>query len=405
MSHSQYYFQIFSFFVFLGLIPSCTNPKKETSLSTNPNVVTTTGQAAIYQGDRNLAKTKALLDAKRTAVRKVIGEEISSRTKISDGQSLGSSLLSQTDGLVKSFEILSEKDGMWDTQPYLELVVRSEIEKSKASLAVTQLLQDVGNPRIAVLLWADTKGLKSIPGSGDNQVEAVAIEALQKQGNKIVGTKPIAEKLKSLGQSANDLKEGHPILYSLQDLGAEVLLVGSVKVQDQPAPNIPGVNISTFSAAATGSYRIIQLWGDGKIIGTGAVDERGAEFKEELARESAGKKWAEALGKKSSSQIRDEWFRMLDGNSLVFRFKGLGIDQAISFKNDLMEYTGVKSVNDRKTSPDLSEWELTYPGRESDFVEELTYKKERGGFRFSQKYNFDFTGVKKGQIEGEFKKR
>jgi hypothetical protein len=401
---SRYFLSILLVLTFYFSL-NCTPPKKESPQSASSNVVTTTGQAAIYQGDRNLAKTKALLDAKRTAVRKVIGEEISSRTKISDGQSLGSSLLSQTDGLVKSFEILSEKEGMWDTQPYLELVVRSEVETSKASLAVTQLLQDVGNPRVSVLIWADVKGNKFTPGSGDNQVEAVAIESLRKQGNKIVGTKSLAEKLKSLGLGAKELKEGHPILYSLQDLGAEVLLVGSVAVQDQPAPNIPGMSIKTFSAAASGSYRIIQLWGDGKIIGTGALDERGAEFKEELARESAAKKWGETLGTKSSSQIREEWFKMLDGNSLVFRFKGLGIDQAISFKNDLTEFTGVKSINDRKTSPDQSEWELTYPGRESDFVEELTYKKERGGFRFSEKYQFDFTGVKKGQVEGEFKRK
>ncbi len=371
--------------------------------------MTSLGEAPIYQKDLALARNKALKDAKLNAVRKLIGEQITSKSTVADGQSLGSRLYGKTDAFVKKYDILNEELWKLDTQDMVRLTVRCEVEMSRLSTAVDELLDEVGNPRIAVLIQANLGG-KSIPfGSSTNLAEAELMERLRSKGNKIVDSSQLSSALKrNPGLSKLDLtgvEEGSPLLTLAAESGADVLILGKVETKDQPPVVLPGGKKTDFlSAAATGPYRIIQLWGDGKIFGSGSLEGRGADITQDVAREQGMKDWAKLVSDKAGKQIKEEWFRLTEQNTIIFKFKGLALEDAINFKNDLIEYTGVKQVNDRKTDASGSEWELTYPGKESMFAEELMYKKD-SSFRFLGKKVLNITGSKRGVIEANFADR
>jgi hypothetical protein len=392
------------------LILGCASPANaEKSENLPDNVVTAMGEAPIYQGDLALARNKALKDAKLNAIRKLVGEQITEKSGVSDGQSLGSKLYGKTDSFVKKYEIISESTWKLDTQDMIRLNVRCEVEATKLSTAVDALLDDVGNPRIAVLIQSTIQG-KSYPiGSATNIAEAELIEKLRNKGNKVVDSSQLTALLKKNPALAkldlNSVEEGSPLLTLAQDSGAEVLIIGRVETTDQKPIVLPGGKKTDFlSAAATGPYRIIQLWGDGKIFGSGSHEGRGADITQEVSREQAVKDWAKLVSEKVAKQIKDEWFKLTEQNTVILKFKGLELEDAINFKNDLSEYTSVKQINDRKTELNDSEWELTYPGKETMFAEELMYKKD-SSFRFLAKKVLNMKSSKRGVVEIEFKNK
>ena len=392
------------------LILGCASPANaEKSENLPDNVVTAMGEAPIYQGDLALARNKALKDAKLNAIRKLVGEQITEKSGVSDGQSLGSKLYGKTDSFVKKYEIISESTWKLDTQDMIRLNVRCEVEATKLSTAVDALLDDVGNPRIAVLVQSVIQGRSFPIGSATNIAEAELIEKLRNKGNKVVDSSQLTALLKKNPALAkldlNSVEEGSPLLTLAQDSGAEVLIIGRVETTDQKPIVLPGGKKTDFlSAAATGPYRIIQLWGDGKIFGSGSHEGRGADITQEVSREQAVKDWSKLVSEKVAKQIKDEWFKLTEQNTVILKFKGLELEDAINFKNDLSEYTSVKQINDRKTELNDSEWELTYPGKETMFAEELMYKKD-SSFRFLAKKVLNMKSSKRGVVEIEFKNK
>ncbi|WP_411823070.1 lipoprotein LipL46 [Leptospira sp. 'Mane'] len=395
---------------FLVLLLGCTSGASAQKSEKLPeNVVTAMGEAPIYQGDLALARNKALKDAKLNAIRKLIGEQITEKSGVADGQSLGTKLYGKTDAFVKKYDIISEENWKLDTQDMIRLNVRCEVEATKLSTAVDQLLDDVGNPRIAILIQSTING-KSYPiGSATNIAEAELIEKLRNKGNKVVDSSQLTALLRKNPALAKldltSVEEGSPLLSLAQDAGAEVLIIGQVNTTDQKPIVLPGGKKTDFlSSAATGPYRIIQLWGDGKIFGSGSHEGRGADITQEVSREQAVKDWSKVVADKSAKQIKDEWFKLTEQNTIILKFKGLDLETAIGFKNDLMEYTSVKQINDRKTEVNGSEWELTYPGKETMFAEELMYKKD-SSFKYLSTKTLNILGSKRGVVEIVFQNR
>ncbi|NCN09342.1 MAG: lipoprotein LipL46 [Leptospira sp.] len=366
------------------------------------NVAVVQGEAPIYQGDSALAKSKALKDAKLNAVRKIIGEQITQKTGVADGQSLGSKLYGKTDAFVKNYEILGEENFKLNTQPMLRLTVRCEVELTRLSTAVDQLLDDVGNPRMVVLVGG-TIGSKTLKlGDPKNQAEAELSEALRSRGNKIVSSNQISKLMKQnpslQNLSLDEIESGSPLVEVAQQAGAEVLVIAYVSSKDQGKVKLPdGKVMDILSSAVTGPYKMIQLWGDGKVFGSGSSEGRGADLTMDVAREKAIQDWAKLVGGKAGKQIKEEWFKLTEENTVILKFAGLPAEEAISFRDDLIEFTSVKQINERKSDEKASEWELTYPGKESMFSEELSYKKDRG-FRYIGKYDLAIVSSKRGEV-------
>lgn len=368
------------------------------------NIAVVVGEAPIYQNDRALARNRALKDAKISAVRKVIGEQITRKSGVSDGQSLGAKLYSKSDAFVKNHQILSEENFNIDTQPMIRLTVRCEVEEARISTAVDSLLADIGNPRMVVLVSGNVGNNQLKMGDSRNIAEAELSEALRKQGNKIVSGGQMSSLMRKKpglqNLSLDDIDSGSPLVEIAQQAGAEVMIIAHVNSRDQGKVQI-GNSPSFFSAAVTGPYKLVQLWGDGKVFGSGSEAGRGADITMPVAREKGVKSWAKLVGQKAGQQIKDEWFRLTEENTVILKFTGLSAQDAIPFRDDLTEFTAVKRVNERKSGASGSEWELTYPGKESMFSEELSYKKDRG-FRYLARYRMEIISSQRGEVHLRF---
>ncbi|TGJ99321.1 lipoprotein LipL46 [Leptospira semungkisensis] len=381
--------------------------KKKEEYTREGNTVTVIGEAPIYNGDKTNAKQRAIKDAKINAVRKVVGEEISNKSQASDGESLGSSLLSKTDAFVKTYDIVDEAEGKIDTQPILKLTVRCTIEDSKLSTAVDSLLADVGNPRVVVLIPSNIAGQSIAPLAGNNIAEAEVIKGLKKSGNKIVDPSSASKTVKPSTVNADAVASadtGSAIIQQAAASGAEVLIIATVETKDQdPTSELYGKKLDRplYSTAATGSYKVILLWGDGKIVDSGLADGRGADITQKVSREKAISNWAESVSKKVSKQLKEEWFNLTENNTIILKFTGLNADEATKFKDDLTEFTAAKDVNVRTSDVNGSEWEVTYPGKDALFMDELVYKKDRG-FGFLATKTLNVKSASRGVVTLEF---
>jgi hypothetical protein len=392
------------YFVVTNCAGGSASTKSDSKLPENVAIVQ--GEAPIYQGDSALAKSKALKDAKLNAVRKIIGEQITQKSGVSDGQSLGSQLYNKTDAFVKTYEILGEENFSLNTQPMIRLTVRCEVEPTKISTAVDALLDDIGNPRMVILVSGDIGGSSLKMGDSRNQAESELSEALRSRGNKIVSSGQMNSLMKKKpglqNLSLDEIDSGSPLIEIAQEAGAEVLVIAHVTSKDQGKVKLPnGKVMEIMSSAVTGPYKMIQLWGDGKIFGSGSAEGRGADLTMPVAREQAIKDWAKLVGTKAGKQIKQEWFKLTEENTVILKFSGLPTEDGIAFRDDLVEFTGVKRVNERKSDINGSEWELTYPGKESMFSEELSYKKDRG-FRYLGSKKLDIISSKRGEVTLKF---
>ncbi|MCC5816456.1 MAG: lipoprotein LipL46 [Leptospira sp.] len=389
------------FFVF-----HCSSSGGKSQKNLPENVAIVQGEAPIYQGDQALARNRALKDARVNAVRKIIGEQITQKSGVMDGQSLGSQLYNKSDAFVKNHEVLGEEIYKIDTQPMLRLTVRCEVEPTRISTAVDALLDDIGNPRMVVLVGGDIAGKSLKMGDLRNQAEAELSEALRSRGNKIVANSRISALMKKNPKlqnlSLDEIDAGSPLIELAQEAGAEVLIIGNVTSKDQGKVKLPdGKVMDIMSSAVTGPYKMVQLWGDGKVFGSGSAEGRGADLTINVAREKATQDWAKIVGQRAGKQIKDEWFKLTEENTVILKFSGLPPQDGIRFRDDLMEYTAVKRVNERKSDTAASEWELTYPGKESMFSEELTYKKDRS-FRYLANYRMEIISSQRGTVTLKF---
>ena len=350
------------------------------SFQRDGNTITVIGEAPIYQGDIQNAKQRAIKDAKIDAVRKLIGEEISNKSQSQDGESLGSSLLSKTNAFVKSYEIVDEAQKTIDTQPILVLTVRCEVEETKISLAVDRLLEDIGNPRVAVLSFLDSKV--------DATSQAELMKKLKENGNKVVFRNfsnflTIGDFLNNAGVNSNS-----DILKNLQN-SADVLLLANLTSQEQPKiTEIAGrkLDIPMFSTAAYGNYQVILLWGDSKIVASGNYDSREVDINKKMSKENAVVSWSSGVSKEIAKKLKDEWFKLSENNEIIIEVNNLSPDDIVTFKDDLLEFTGIKKIDVRKQTKNKSELVVIYPGKDQMLKDELFYKKDSGfGFLRSGK--------------------
>ena len=387
-------------FLLLLYFSFCVVPSVKDKIQIDGNKITVIGEAPIYQGDVQNAKQRAIKDAKIDAVRKLIGEEISARSNSADGESLGSSLLSKTNAFVKSYDIIDEKQIQIDTQPILQITVRCVVEETKLSTAVDALLDEIGNPRIVSVSLVNSNNSRDY-----NQIsQAEFSRILKENGNKVISLDiPISGNF----QKIIDSKKINPNSDFFQDIQkrADVLLVSRITLKDQgKIDSMQGQKLSMplYSVAATGSYQVVLLWGDGKIVVSGNEDSRESDISFEVSSEKAVIEWSKQVAKKLSKKLKQEWFKLSENNEIILQITNLTPNQAVRFKDDLLEFTGIKRVNVRSQNNNSIEWLVIYPGKQQMLQDEIFYKKDRDFGFLSQNKKLQIKSTTRGTIRLNF---
>jgi hypothetical protein len=76
------------------------------------------------------------------------------------------------------------------------------------------------------------------------------------------------------------------------------------------------------------------------------------------------------------STLSAQWSKMTQHNVIVMRVRGLDQKSAGMFRDDLIERTAVKEVNEISADANELIWEVTYPGREFGLRDTLAFYGE-----------------------------
>ncbi|MCS6984564.1 MAG: hypothetical protein NZM25_05495 [Leptospiraceae bacterium] len=115
------------------VIISCQSPPKQAM----DDYVIGIGESPIYERDISLARDRALLYAKKDAVRKKLGTLIEAKTITESGVWVKGEVLAKTEGLVTDYLILKEIQ----EQELVKIEIRAKVERQRLQNLVDELLE------------------------------------------------------------------------------------------------------------------------------------------------------------------------------------------------------------------------------------------------------------------------
>lgn len=337
--------------------------------------ITVYGEAPIFTSVSD-AKNKAKEDACRKAVEKCIGNQVASYTQVSDGQSIANEIYSQAKGVCKNDRVLDEQQYMLDTIKMLKLFVKFQVDKAEIQNQINLMQKLVGNPKIMVLIREEyimpgnakkVYDFSSRDGVAASQIRNIMIN----KGYDVLDPSSIVKYITNPEVVANDPSK---LTDNIKDLavkaGADVLIIGEIesKPQTSPSPQFK-------SYQATGTINILSLWGQGELIGTysgqaiggiGVTDIQAAQ--ESVKRYAVGtepdpEKKPGGFVKFAHQKLQDKWSELTRNNKIIMKITGLDPAKAGIFRDDLIERTSVKNINEISSSQNEIIWEVIYPGR------------------------------------------
>ncbi|MFN3604264.1 MAG: hypothetical protein ACK4UJ_06120 [Leptonema sp. (in: bacteria)] len=413
---------IIAIVVYLSCAP--TQKKDESTIRGNYHAeclrgeITVYGEAPIFTSV-SAAKNKAKEDACRKAVEKCIGNQVASFSHVADGQSITNEIFSQAQGICKNDQVVDEQQYNLDTIKMIKLFVRFKVDKAEIQNQINTMQKLVGNPKVMVLIREEyimpgnpkkVFDFNSRDGVAASQIRNVLIS----KGYEILDPGTIAKQINNSEIVAEDPSK---LSENIKDLalkaGADILILGNIETKQQtsPAPQFK-------SYQATGTINIISLWGQGELVGTysgqsvggiGVTDIQAAQ--ESVKRYAVGtdanpEKKLGGFVKFAHEKLQARWSEITKNNKIIMKITGLDPAKAGVFRDDLIERTSVKNVNEISTSQQEIIWEIIYPGREFALRDTLAFYGEDPRMFIVVKdtgKKIQIVDVKKGEIKINFR--
>lgn len=356
---------------------SCGGPVRDSQIDVRDcysGSVTVRGEAPIFTSV-SAARMKAREDACRTAVQICIGETIAGVSAVEDAQSVTNEIFSRAQGLCRNDQILEEDTYDLDTIKMLRLVMRYEISETALRNQIDTMQQLVGNPKVMVLILENytIEGRSRVQGFTAGRSGPLLKDFLISKGYSIVD--PPSSMLRGINENAvasnvNTLSED--LRNQAADAGADILVIGKISAEPQSISTIAGTDMKSYRA--TGNISILTLWGAGHTLGEYSTSESGAQVTNDAAARSSVERFTIGTARNPQmnpgglatfvdSRLSREWSRIARNNVILMRIRGLDQSVAGTFRDDLMERTSVRRVNELRSDEEEIVWEVTYPGR------------------------------------------
>ena len=362
----------FSTFLF-AQIPQ--QPVRNPQAGTQP-MIQATGTGNIIAGDVAHARDDAIDDALRKAVQQALGTYLTSETLVQNYQMVEDNILTWTNGYVKNYKVISEKQ--LDPSTY-QVVVQADIrmdDLQNDAESLQNLLTKMGNPRMMIMIQERNIG-ENYQGEGYFDVDMTSAETamndvfLQK-GIEVVDPSVIKRKLKkreALAALSGNLKAAAAIA---QEYGAEVIVLGKAMAKVATGVNLYGmkscqadvtaraINTDTGMIIATASAHAAKPHIDALTGGTMAIKDASAKVANQL------------LGK-----IMKKWrARYYNATAIELDVTGLqNFNQLEQFKTTMKYYIrGIKNIFDRKFRSGKAIFEVKMTGNARQLARELSNK-------------------------------
>jgi hypothetical protein len=349
--------------------------------------ITVYGEAPLFTSV-SATRMKAKEDACRRAVEKCIGSTVAAHSGVGDGQSMGTEIFSQAQGICKNDQIIDEKEYMLDTIKMMKLFVRFNVSKVDIQSTIDTMKKLVGNPKVMILIREEynlagaakkVEGFTSRSGQASSQLQNFLIS----KGYTIIDSRSVVTGGFSEEMAAADPSKLPDILKDrAMAAGADVLVIGTIDSNPQASAQ-PQMK----SYQATGTLTILALWGRGSVLGSYRQAMGGAHVTDIAAAQASVIRFSVGTAKDPIKQpggfakfldstLKSKWSEMTRNNVIVMRVRGLDQKGAGTFRDDLVERTAVKEVNEISADSNELIWEVTYPGREFALRDTLAFYGE-----------------------------
>lgn len=268
---------------------------------------------------------KALLQAKRDALAKGIGQVLSSQTEVENFMVKRDHILTKTMGYIKDFKKLSENktsDGLWEVK--IQAKVSDQGLRADVA-AMLMLIKDIGNPRIAILIQETNMGDKD--PDKRKTVETALTQFLKDKEFDLVDPNQVLR-----ASQSNDLAlilAGDPEAAARlgSAVNAEVIIVGSAEATESDMSNHQAFKNSAMkSASAQVTLKAINV-SNRRILA--AADKQSAQIHPNsmTAGDRAFKKAVKSLLSSKGQffdRLLEEWRESAnDGQILTIELKGV----------------------------------------------------------------------------------
>jgi DNA-binding cell septation regulator SpoVG len=314
------------------------------------NKITAKGMAT-NQKNVDIACSRALDEAQRSAVEQATGVMITSTTKVENFQVKMDRILSESKGFINGYKIKSEKKSGMDCEVEIEADVSVGKLRDKLT-AVNLIMARKSKPRVMLVFK-------------DAVAEAAMAKYLINHNFKLVDEK-ISSKSRDYDH-LQDASEAKAIRGLAHQYGAEVMIVGTVEA-DSKSSTIYGVEMNKNTVVVTGKV----INGD-----TGEIVTTASEKKSDNKMQGDFKSLTEEISTKVITKLVDDvlesWSKELS-NTATVKLLVSGLDDEIleDFKSALSdEIKGVKDVNERGYANGRAEFDLEVEGNAQDVARDL----------------------------------
>ena len=347
------------------------------------------GEAAIMQGDKAMARDKAIDDALRKAVESAVGTMISSETITENYQLLSDRIYSHSDGYVQKYRITDEReeDGVYIVEVKAKVGIVS-IQNDLQSLKL--LMQRKDMPRVLILVaeqnigsgkmsywWGGHSG-GHVLAEDMRIVESTIMDIMREKGFTFVDPETLSGTKKVSVPVA--LLTDKQAMRVARTTDAELIIVGKAVARDL-GQTWEGTRYKTASAEV--SVRAINT-SNGEVIASASVPGQAWNINTTAAGSQALRNAGKAAAEKLIEQITAKWVAETSSTTRVrVIVSGVKNSRMLKKLTGVLsgQVRGVKSVYTRRMKAGEAELEIMLAGKTRDLAAELEAKDFGGVFK------------------------
>ncbi|MBN2158034.1 MAG: hypothetical protein JW807_01470 [Spirochaetes bacterium] len=350
------------------------------------------GVAAIFDNDKALARDRALNDARNKLVEKVLGATISGTSLMEDYELVKNIVEARSFGLVKREKIIDEHS---DSDMY-SVEIEGIVEPAVVEDAIEDALNRYGKPKFMILVNETFERKMNAPGF--TETEILMQERMGAAGFQFIDLQTVQDLMKRqygrMSKAMNGTITDDVQNLLLNDVGAEVIIVGTAQTKDQ-SEALRGYSTNMKSKSAIVRLKAIDVY-TGRILATTSKDAPGVHIQNDTASKRAieavvkkilgGKD--ESTGKSKPGPFMEEivkqFVKSATHRQINVFISGLDYNALKKFREALSyRIRGVQQVLEKGRVGRASRIEVYFAGTTGEFVDELKAKDDKLGFKFN----------------------
>lgn len=348
------------------------------------------GIATILQGNTDIARDKAILDAQRKAVEQVVGVLMSSESLVENYDLVSDRILTQSAGYIQQYEVLDEGQSASEYRVRIQAVIGVGNLESDLQ-AIQHLIRQKGNPRMMFLVEESIEGVRDAGiGSGDiSQAETVLLQAFLDAGFEVVDSTTVTSNINR--DQALKAVEGDAVAAAAlgNQYGADVII--TAKVAASAGDKILNTSMKSHQAIITA--KVVRA--DTGAVITSATEQGKHAHIDDLAGGIASiEKATQHLADTLIPRILEQWRQDIQvATTVQLLVSNISFMQLKTFKTVLKdEIRGVKEVYQRSFQSNIAHLDVEIQSTAEMLADEL-YAKQFEGF------SIEITGMTENRID------